>query len=266
MRRLRYAVLGVLLSISAQGHAAGWPVIDVANLGQLLEQYAVENSQLAEEIQQYSQMLTEYQTMLENLQGFDTATLQQLFDVPQQFTEDFILNQPVRDIVNLDPNDPNFQANVEVLYKQQYTTPDTNWRNRWGGMFDQQDQAGLQAQVDELMDEQARQRGLFEGAAKNNEKYARWDQTIGRFKAKGSTLGPNRQAEAMQLQAAQANLALTQQQELVQKIDAMILRQEEQERRATEARIKSREYELETMRRMTSQTYNEPPANTWLAQ
>ncbi len=269
-KQLRCNLMSAILSAAiitvpvTQVRASGFPVVDVANLGQALQDFITQNSQLAEQIAQYQQMLTDYQLMIDNLQGYadvDALKAQLIDTVNTEF------NETLNELISLDPNSGSFEEQVGIIYEDSWgaAPPDESTVNTdYSNVFDNEDMAVIQATYDKDRQRHDRYVETFEAVARNRERAEDRKVSINRYSDRTGGLGPNDQMKALQITALQMNLMLQQMEASIASQDQMLARMEEEQREALEARLDERKRELDRVKRQTTAVHIDYDMDTWL--
>ncbi len=246
-----------------QARASGFPVVDIAALLQSLEDYVTQNSQLAEEIAQYQQMITEYQLMYENLKGYtDMDALKAQFEEAVNLE----LNQALNDLLGLDPDSANYDEQVAVIYEDYYGTPPDNAsiNSDYSGVFDTADIAKIQSSYQTDRDLYDRYLDTYKESGNNLEASKQRKLLINKYSDRISTLGPNQEMRALQLMNLQANMQMQQLEQMSIQQNQILLRLEEQERQALDAKLQERKQELERVKKQVNETHNDHSIDSWL--
>lgn len=269
LKQAHYNVLGavcaVLLSTfpAEPARASGFPVIDVAGLGQSIVDFVNQNSQLLEQVAQYQQMLTEYQLMLDNLSGYaDIGSLKSVIDDAVNY--DF--NDTLDDLMALDPESGNFEEQISIIYEDNWMSPPDNndVNTNYGSVFDNEDMDKIQASYGKDRQRHERYKETYEEIARNRKKADTRKEDIILYSERVASLGPNQEMRALQIQATQMNVMLQQMEASIAAQDQMLSRMEEDEREALEQRLDERKRELDRVKRQTNEIHNDYGIDTWM--
>jgi len=252
-----------LMLPAQQAAASGFPVVDIAALTQSLQDFVTQNSQLAEEISQYQQMLTDYQLMYENLRGYtDMDALKAQFE--QMVNQE--LKGALKDLLALDPKSGNYPEQVGIVYDDRYGgVPDNGTLNgEYGGVFDAEDMARIEAAYQRDRRLYERYKGTLEESGKTIDKSKERKKKISEYTKKVASLGPQQEMMALQLLNLQTNMLLQQLEQMSVEENQQLVRMEEKERKELEGRVKLRKKELDRIKTQTEEKITDVPASTWL--
>ncbi len=271
LKDLRHGVIAAVMAAAVgmttdlkTARASGFPVIDVANFAQAIEDYILQNSQLAQQILMLAKLVDQYALTIENLKGYANA------DALRSRVEQILVQRVGDSLVSIldhaNPLDESFEEQIAVVYETLWKIPRA---------VDSIDEALLTR-----FDDEDRER-IKQGYAKDFNQYQAYSRTfqvvansrhnaearrarINEYGALLGGLGPNQEAKTQQLIAAQTHLLLQQIEALVEAQDHAMTRLEAAERESLSQRARVRDRELERIKRQTETRHSGHDFDSWL--
>ena len=240
--------------------SSGFPVIDIAALVQSLQDFIQQTSHLVQLVNQYQQMITDYQLELENLEGYlDPDNLK------LELAEALASEYGAHDLYDILANPPENLEEILLTLEEIYELPPPAevLESEYAEIFEGESLNRVTAAVDRDWERVERITATMQSIAANRRTAESRTEKIREFGARIDSFGPNQTAEAAQLQAAEMNLMLQQMEQLLAGIDQMIVRQENVDRETIDARARGRQAQLRSIQNARSQAFPESNASSW---
>jgi hypothetical protein len=270
IKRIKKLLAVFLMLFTVNVNATGFPTVDIAALLQRLMDYLTQNGVLAEEIAQYAQLVEEYallyeeyRMMYDNLQAY--TDINSLTDEYMHLVEQE-MNEALQDLLSLDPASANFEEQVSIIYEDYHVAPhdDEYIDEQYSTVFDHDDLDIIHHNNDKNTEEYDRYLDTYKvsgrGLDNSNERLALISAHTDRI----NSLSENQEMRALQLLNAQVNLQ-TQQNEVVHRYQhELLLRREEEQRKALDAKLQEQEHELQRVKRQSEESHTDYSIDTWM--